>query len=97
MWLWESGRFRLVNQTQARLTTPADAVLASKVGSCLAPHFESKLTEGFLQPFRALRLRMAEIGESFHEELLSTGALLTAQTTARHDETEGMPTRGKIT
>jgi hypothetical protein len=85
-----------VNQAQDRITTPADAVLASHIGSYLAPHFESKLTEGFLQPFCALSMRTAEIWESFHEDLLRTGAPFTEKTTHMHDETDGMPNGGKI-
>src|SRR5712692_4355968 len=64
--------------------------------SCLASYYESQLTQGFLQPFGALRMRVAEIWESFHEDFLSTGALFTAKTTEMHDETDRTPDGGKI-
>jgi len=96
MWLRESGRFRLVNQTQDRITTPAEAELISHIRSCLASSFEAKLTERFLQPFRALRMRMAELWESFHEDFLSTGALCTEKTTDMQNETDGMPNGRQI-
>src|SRR6266496_442209 len=96
VWLWLGGLFRLANQAQDRIATPADTELTSNIRSCLAPYCESKLTEGLLQPFRALRMRTAEIWKSFNENLLSTGALFTAKTTEMHDEMDWTPHGGKI-
>jgi hypothetical protein len=41
-----------------------------------------------LQPFGALSVRMAELWESFNEDLLSAGTLFTEKTTYMHDETD---------
>jgi len=78
----------LANQTQDGITTSADAEHTSHIRSCLTPYFESKLTEGLLQPFGALSIRMAELWKSFSEDLLSTGALFTEKTAHKHDETD---------
>jgi len=85
-----------VNQTQDRITTSFDAVLASHVSAFLASHRESKLAKRFLQPFGALRVRTAEIGKSFHKNLLSTGTAFTEKTAHMHDEKDGTPNGGKI-
>ena len=94
------GRWRRLfpqtNQTQDGIATPADAELASGVGSCLAADSESKLTEGCLQPCGALSVRTTELWESFSENLLSTGALFTEKTTYMQDETDGTPNGGEI-
>ena len=86
----------LVNQAQDGIATPAEAELTSHIRSCLPSSCESKLTERFLQSFRALRMRTAEFWESFHEDFLSASALFTEKTTDMHDETDGMPNGGKI-
>jgi hypothetical protein len=44
-----------------------------------------------------LRVRAAEVWKSFHENLLSAGALFTEKATDMHDETEWTPNRRKIT
>jgi hypothetical protein len=54
------------------------------------------MAKRFLQPFGALRVRTAEIGKSFHENLLSAGALFTEKTAYMHDETERVAYRGQI-
>jgi hypothetical protein len=85
-----------VNQTQDRITTSLNAVLTSHVSTFLASHRESKLAKRFLQPFGALRVRTAESGQSFHKNLLSTGASFTEKTAYMHDEADGTPNGGKI-
>jgi len=86
----------LANQAQDRIATSADAQLASNIGSCLTPYRESKLAERFLQPVGALSVRTAEFWESFHEDLLSTRALFTEETTHMHDEADWTPNGWKI-
>jgi hypothetical protein len=60
------------------------------------PDVESEFTQGFLLSFRALHIRMAEIGEPFHEDVLYAGTLSTEKTAYVHDETDGMSGGGKI-
>ena len=55
----------LMNETQDGVATPAHPLFLANVGSGLAPYFESKPTECFLQPFGALSVRTAELWESF--------------------------------
>jgi len=68
----------------------------TSVSSGLAADSEAKLTEGFLQPIGALRVRTTELWESFSENLLRTRAFFTEKTTDMHDETNGTPTGGEI-
>ena len=80
MWFCSGGRLRLAKQTQDSIATPTDAKLTCRVCSCLASSSKPKPTEGFLQLFGALSVRMTERGESLDEDLLSTGALFTKLT-----------------
>jgi len=97
VWFCSGGRLRLANQAQDGIATPTDAKLTCRVCSCLASSSKPKPTEGFLQLFGALSVRMTERGESLDEDLLSTGALFTKETTDMHDKTDWTPTGGKIT
>jgi len=85
-----------MNQTQDRISTPAEAELASQICASLASFFEAKLAKRFLQPFGALSVRTAEIGKSFHENLLGTGTPFTEKTTHMQNEKDGTPNGGKI-
>jgi len=89
--LWKAA-----DQTQDGIATPAETLFLSSVSACLASDSESKLTEGFLQPVGALRVRTTELWESLSENLLSTGALFTEKTTDIKDETDGTPTGRQI-
>src|ERR1700731_525811 len=68
VWLLEGGRLRLAKQTQDGIATPTDAKLTCRVCSCLASFSQPKPTEGFLQLFGALSVRMTERGESLDED-----------------------------
>src|SRR2546423_15535194 len=81
---------------QDRVTTSVDAVFTSYISASLTSRRKAKLAKRLLQPFSALGVRMAEIGKSFHENLLSTSTPFTEKTTYMHDEKDGMPNRGKI-
>jgi len=87
----------LANQAQDRIATSADAKLTSHVCSSLTPYHESKLAERCLQLCGALSVRTAEVWEAFHEDLLSTRALVTEETTHMQNEADGTPNGGKIT
>jgi hypothetical protein len=97
VWLWVCRRLPVAKQTQDGIAATAHAQLASQVFPYLTPCGESQLAERFLQPLGALSVRAAEIGKSFHENLLSTGALCAEKATDMHDETDGTPNRGQIT
>ena len=75
------GLWKAANQTQDGITTPTETLFLTSVSACLASHLQSKPTECLLQPLCALGMRTAEIWKSFGEDLLSTSALFTKETT----------------
>ncbi len=86
MWFCLDRPLRLTKQTQDGIATATDTQLASKICSCLTPCRKSQLAQRFLQPFGALSMRMTQLCQPLDENLLSTRALFTEETTHMHDQ-----------
>lgn len=93
---WSVGQRMMADETQNGIATATDTQLAPQPRSCLASHQEAKLTEHLLQSERTLSMWVAQLWQTFSENLLGTGALHAEKATHRQDQMDRTSTGGQI-
>ena len=85
-----------MGQAQDGITTATDAQFIPNACSYLTSSDKAELTQRFLQPFRALRIRKTESWKLRGLDLSCTGALFAEKTTDKNDETDWTATDWEI-